>query len=175
MGKDFNKYRRNGDYHWRWYDEKSRYKTHVDRIVAWIKEKNVLDIGAGDGLITSKIGAIGIDNELDGVKIAREKGVNVILADAYDLPFDNEHFESAFMGDTLEHLEFPQEAVKEARRVISMFLYLAVPTKQKWKDELQFEDWTEQELVDMVEKQGFKLEGKIESTRTLMYAKFHKI
>jgi len=32
-----------------------KYKTHVDKVVSWIKEKSVLDVGAGDGLITFKL------------------------------------------------------------------------------------------------------------------------
>ena len=73
----FYKYDKYGAYHWHWYQYKKTYIDHVNKVKDWIKEKNVLDVGAGDGLITSILGARGIDNEPAGVKLARERGVDV--------------------------------------------------------------------------------------------------
>ena len=78
-----------------------------------MQEKNVLDIGAGDGKITSFLNAKGVDNEPIAVKLVQAKGVDVILGSAYDLPYKDEEFDAVFMGDVLEHLEFPRQALQE--------------------------------------------------------------
>jgi ubiquinone/menaquinone biosynthesis C-methylase UbiE len=126
-----------------------------------VQEKKVLDIGAGDGKITSLLNAKGIDNEPIAVKLAQEKGVDVILGSAYDLPYKDEEFDSVFMGDVLEHLEFSRKALQETRRVLKKYLYLVTPQKGTNKKRFHYEEWTPEELKILVESEGFKLEGEI--------------
>lgn len=128
---EFTKYKKLGDYHWRLYDKKRSAKKGIDFRVAWVQEKKVLDIGAGDGLITHLLNCKGIDNEESGVKIAQEKGADVILGEANDLPFPDNSFESALMSDSIEHFEDPIKAVKEAHRVIKKFLYVITPERKE--------------------------------------------
>jgi ubiquinone/menaquinone biosynthesis C-methylase UbiE len=159
---NFTKYSQFGAYHWKMYEDKNtKYSRHADRVKEWIKETSVLDMGAGDGKITSMLGAKGIDNEPEAVRLAQEKGVDVILGDAYNLPFKDEEFDAVFMGDVLEHLEFPQKALQEARRVLKQFLYLAVPKKGMDNDKFHYQEWTPDELKKLVENEGFVLEGDI--------------
>lgn len=160
------------------YDDKNtKYSRHADRVKDWIKEKNILDIGAGDGKITSLLGAKGIENEPEAVRLAREKGADVALGDAYHLPYKDEEFEVIFMGDVLEHFEFPRQALKEARRVLSQYLYLATPEKGTNNDKFHYEEWTSEELKKLVESEGFILEGEIlEAPKDKrIYGKFKKI
>ena len=172
----FTKYHKFGAYHWRQYDKGTKYTRHADRVKEWIKEKNVLDIGAGDGKITHLLGIKGVDNEPEAVRLAQEKGADVVLGDAYRLPYKDEEFEAAFMGDTLEHLEFPQKALREARRVLKDYLYIAVPEKGTNNDKFHYQEWEPQELKKLVESEGFALEGEIlvvpEDKR--IYGKFKK-
>lgn len=176
----FDKYKRYGSYHWDWYENKPKYKIHVDKVVSWIKEKSVLDVGAGDGLITFKLKAKGIDNNGTGVALAKEKGADVILSDVYKLPFKDEEFESVFMGDTLEHLEFPFDALKEVRRVLSKNLYITGPYR-RGLDNFDYEtaNWTIEEITKNVSAVGFTLDSEIEivgrhAKRCSFYAKFRK-
>ena len=158
---EFSKYKKLGAYHWAMYEDKNtKYSRHADRVKEWIKEKKVLDVGAGDGKITSMLGAKGIDNEPEAVRLAQGKGANVILGNAYDLPFEDDEYGAVFMGDVLEHLEFPQKALQEAKRVGS-YLYLAVPKKGMDNDKFHYQEWTPQELKELVEGEGFILEGEI--------------
>ena len=158
----FTKYHKFGAYHWKQYDDKNtKYSRHADRVKEWIKEKNVLDIGAGDGKITHLLGIKGVDNEPEAVRLAREKGADVALADAYRLPFKDGEFEAVFMGDVLEHFEFPREALREAGRVLKNYFYIAAPEKGTNNDKFHYQEWTPEELKELVESEGFALEGEI--------------
>ena len=75
----FDKYKRYGGYHWRWYGSGMRftYTRHVDFLMRWVKEKNTLDVGAGDGLITAKLGIKGIESNPYAIKLAYTRGVKL--------------------------------------------------------------------------------------------------
>jgi len=174
----FNKYEKFGAYHWWQYDNDAKYHRHADRVKEWVKEKNVLDVGAGDGKITSMLGAKGIDNEPEAVRLAQEKGADVILGSAYDLPYKDEEFDSIFMGDVLEHLEFPLKALKEVKRVLKHYLYMVTPEKGTNTDKYHYEEWTPEELKKLIESEGFRLEGEIFDGGIKfkrIYGKFEKI
>ena len=172
----FTKYHKFGAYHWKQYADNTKYTRHANRVKGWINEKNILDIGAGDGKITDLLGITGIDNEPEAVRLAQEKGARVIMADAYHLPFMDSEFEAVFMGDVLEHFEFPRNALKEARRVLQNYLYLAVPTKGENRDKFHYQEWTPEELKTLVESEGFILVGDILSVPSdkRIYGKFKK-
>ena len=156
----FTKYEKYGAYHWRQYEQGTKYKRHADKVKNWVEEQGVLDIGAGDGLITSLVGAVGVDNEPKAVELAQEKGVDVTLCDGYDLKFTDEQFNSAMMIDVLEHFEHPVKALQEARRVIKNNLYIVTPPKRddgKLTCEFHYQEWTPEELIDLVENEGFEL------------------
>lgn len=176
----FDKYEKFGAYHWGWYEQKPRYKAHVDRCKEWIKEKDVLDIGAGDGLIASHIGAVGIEIDETAVRLARQQGVNVICGSAYQLPFADNEFEAVFIGDTLEHLEFPLKALDEARRVLKKTLYVSGPVPGGVLEAYEYADskWSLPEIKKNIEELGFRLEGEIEVSgrkrHETFYAKFIK-
>jgi glycosyltransferase involved in cell wall biosynthesis len=176
---EFSKYKKWGAYHWEQYKKLFKYKKHANKVKKWVKEKRVLDIGAGDGLITSLVGAVGIDNEPEAVKLANEKGVHVFEGNGYSINFPDNFFESAMMIDVLEHFKNPRKALKEAKRVIEKYLYICTPPKRddgKLTDKFHFQEWTDKELKELVENEGFKLEGKIEVNKKdkFMYAKFRK-
>lgn len=172
----FTKYKERKGYHWREYVAgSSLYKQHVDKIKGWVKERNILDIGAGDGLITFLLRAKGIDNERSGVKIAQAIGVDVILGDAYQLPFKKDEFEAAGMFDVIEHLEFPDKALLEASRVAKV-LYVTTPERGMVNEPLHIKEFTKQELRDFLLKNNWKPED-IEVNKELkcMYCKAYRI
>lgn len=177
MSKKFTKYARFGAYHWDQYEDKNtKYSRHADRVKEWVKEKEVLDIGAGDGKITHLLDAVGIDDELEAVRLAQEKGASVILGSAYKLPYIDGAFESAFIGDVLEHLKEPERAIQEARRVITKYLYIANPIKGMDNDPFHYQEWTPEELTEIVELQGFSLEESFSVPKDKRdYLKFKKI
>lgn len=172
----FMKYHRYGAYHWRWYGKKKSYTDNVDYIKEWVKEKSVLDIGAGDGFVTNLLGINGVDNEPKAVEVAGLRGQKIKLGDAHDLPYRNNRFESALMNDVLEHLDYPDVALQEARRVITKYLYLNIPTKERFIEPYHLHGWSAEELENLVVGVGFELvEGPIIKSGNRTYFKFKKI
>jgi len=175
----FSKYKRLGAYHWKLYDRSVRYRQHIARIKEWVKETNVLDIGAGDGVITVKLDIVGIDNEPEAVRLAQEKGAKVTLEDAYHTGFVNEAFDSALMVDVLEHFERPGDAIKEAYRIVKKYLYIVTPPKDLIPgkmDRFHYKEYTPKQLQQLLGREGFTLVGKIlvVPLENSMYAKFKK-
>lgn len=176
----FTKYATGGDYHWQAYARGGKYKRHADRVKKWVKETNVLDIGAGDGCITKLLNIEGIEYEESAVRLARKHGSNVIQGDAYFLPYPAETFDSALMIDVLEHFDWPEEAIRVARRVIKKYLYICTPPKKDngtLTDRFHVQEWSPEGLWKLVESQGFKLKGGITvyPNEKTMYAKFKKV
>ncbi len=182
----FTKYEKHGAYHWRQYAGGGKYKRHVDRIVGWVTERPLLDIGAGDGLITAKLAhvpgtVIGIDNEPSGILAAASKGVTIEHEDAYSLTFNDDQFRAATMIDVLEHFDRPLVALAAARRVITTALYITTPPKDivpgQLLDQFHYQEWSPEELVTLVESAGFKLDGEVlvVPDEKNMYAKFLKV
>ncbi len=172
----FTKYEKFGAYHWKQYAGGTKYKAHADRVKEWVKEKKVLDIGAGDGLITHLVGAKGIEYEAEGVRLAQEKGADVVQGDAYHLPYENNSFEAVMMIDVLEHFDNPNAALLEARRVAPI-LYVNTPPKKDdgtLTDKFHIQEWSPAGLVALVESVGYRLDGfvRVYPKEKMMYAKF---
>lgn len=153
----FDKYELKGAYHWEEFDKDSPYRDHVLRIKKWIGGGNILDIGAGDGVITSQIGAVGIDCDRTAVKLAKERGVNVREGNAYQIPFSNKCFDKVIMADVIEHLIHPEKALKEVRRVLHRngSLYIITPTKKKSKGKHHYREYSSVELRELLYNTGF--------------------
>lgn len=107
----------------------------------------VLDIGANSGevmkLLKDKRGCsvYGIDLSEVAVAKAREKGLDVQVADAENVPFQDNHFDVVLMLETLNHVHNPLKALQEAKRVLkpSGILLGSVPHKNLekyiWEEE----------------------------------------
>lgn len=169
-----------GAYHWKQYaDVNNKYHAHADRVKEWVKEKNVLDIGSGDGLITSLVGAKGIEYEAEGVRLAQEKGVDVIQGDAYALPFPDNSFDAVTMIDVIEHLEDVHKALQEAKRVAPV-LYVNTPPKKDdgtLTDKFHIQEWSPAGLTAIVEAEGYLLDNAVivYPKEKMMYARFTRI
>ena len=175
----FTKYEKYGAYHWKQYADGTKYKAHADRVVEWVTDDKILDVGAGDGLITHLLGAQGIEYEAEGVRLAQEKGVDVIQGDAYQIPFEDDSFDAVTMIDVLEHFDDPAKALREAKRVAPV-LYVNTPPKKDdgtLTDRLHVQEWSPLGLVRVVELEGYLLDGPVivYPKEKMMYAKFKRI
>lgn len=166
--EEFNKYQLKGDYHWKEYEQDTVYHQHANKVKDWVKGDNILDIGAGDGLITYLIGAKGIDINEFGIKEAKKHGIEVEHRSAYDLEGS---YDAVFMGDVLEHLREPEKALEQIKNVLKGRFYLVVPEKAGKLPKYHYQEWTEKELIKIVEDKGFELQS-IEVANKRIYAKF---
>lgn len=92
----------------------------------------VLDVGCGTGVDLADMAestrpggsVVGIDPSARAIEVAAARlsgtaGVSVQVADAYDLPFGDGSFDAARADRVVLHLERPEEALIEIRRVLS--------------------------------------------------------
>ncbi len=91
------------------------------------KESRILDVGCGAGFLSNDLAknglnVIGVDLSEESLKVARKydetKSVHYQAADAYKLPFADQSFDVLTAMDFLEHVEHPDQVVKEFSRVL---------------------------------------------------------
>jgi SAM-dependent methyltransferase len=93
--------------------------------------ERVLDVGCGEGAYLKFLhengkDVIGLELDPRLSRIARNFG-EVVLGDVQHLPFREACFDTALLGDLLEHLEDDVKALKETSRVIRGNILLSVP------------------------------------------------
>lgn len=89
-----------------------------------------VDVGGADGYGTSLIpDAVCVDISPRRVERAREAGVAGVVGDACALPFPDRSFDTAVLGEILEHLDNPGLAFAEACRVARERVIVSLPTR----------------------------------------------
>lgn len=87
----------------------------------------LLDVGCGGGFLSNELArqglkVTGVDLSPESIKVAAKfdstKSVVYQIADAYKLPFSDQSFEVITAMDFLEHVERPQDVIKEFSRVL---------------------------------------------------------
>jgi ubiquinone/menaquinone biosynthesis C-methylase UbiE len=83
----------------------------------------LLDVGGGTGNYAHALAAEGwepvvLDRSPEMLARAAAKGLATVEADAQDLPFSDASFDAAMLVAMLHHVEDPERAVGEARRVV---------------------------------------------------------
>ena len=94
--------------------------------------ERVLDIGCGIGPYVDRLYRLGktvtgIDTNTEAVAAGRALGRPLEVASAYELPYENDSFDSVILVETLEHLPEPERALAEAARVARSTLVVTVP------------------------------------------------
>ncbi len=104
-----------------------------------IPAASVVEIGAGDGAVLSRLSELGFGEQLYAAEISRS-GVAVIqrrgiprlaecrLFDGVRLPWDDRKFDVAILSHVVEHLEHPRQLLAEAARV-ARYVFVEVPTE----------------------------------------------
>lgn len=104
----------------------------VQALVNSLEADQILDVGCGEGFVMSRFcdrQVYGVDISLEAIAFAnRENGCSRLVAGTvYQLPFRDESFDLVLALETLEHLEDPEQALLELRRVTSKYCILSVP------------------------------------------------
>jgi len=172
--REFDKYKRRGAYHWRDYARKKAYYIHVNRVLEWVRKGSTFDIGAGDGLITHMLGASGIDDNGIAVSLAKENKVPVQLGSVYDLS-GFKKYDNVVLLDVIEHLEHPEKALEEIKKVMqkNSILYITTPLVGPKLDKYHVQEWSRKGLIKFVESCGFHCLGmKMYPRSRKMYGRF---
>ena len=134
---------------------------HLDSI----QGKTVLDLGCGDGALTSFIcqkGAkvIGLDNQELGLKFAKEflksQGLEaeLILADVYQIPLKDNSVDFVVASDIIEHVRKPDKLLREAQRVLKTGGTIIITTPyrltEKPMDPFHYREFYPKELKKLV-------------------------
>lgn len=177
----FDKYERDGDYHWKWYRERTnQYADHAAFCSRWVQERPCLDVGCGDGLITALLGprVVGIDDSKLAVELARKHKVIANVKSVYDLN-ESQHWKAILLSDVIEHLEHPGKALRSIHGALmdEGLLYISTPPKQPTLSPYHYREFTPEELQLFVEDHGFELTDSIivKPEWKEMYARFMKV
>jgi len=102
----------------------------------------VLDIGCGDGLISSLIAnatgakVYGVDISREAVSKAMKNGIiaKVMNVDEDEFPFEKDSFDAVFCGDLLEHLYDTEKLLENVRQILKPngYLIISVPNIASW-------------------------------------------
>lgn len=98
------------------------------------------EIGAGEGLSTLRLKKM-VKNLTasefvdDLVKKARANNpdLKVFKESVYELTYNNSSCDLIFLLEVLEHLDYPEKALEEIRRVSNKYLILGVPREPLWR------------------------------------------
>lgn len=113
----------------------------VELLVEYSRIETILDAGCGEGFVVSFLkenmqkGVLDRTsiNGFDSSKKAVEKAkavfgeMNVFVGDVYDISQEDDSFELILLLEILEHLEDPEKALKEIKRVTSEYVIISVP------------------------------------------------
>ncbi|MEN6330236.1 MAG: class I SAM-dependent methyltransferase [Methanobacteriaceae archaeon] len=105
--------------------------------------KSILDLGCATGeycLQLEKKGfkCTGVDINPQFVEKAIKNGVNAFLARGEDLEFADNSFDTVLLFEVLEHVEKPQNILKEAKRVARKNVLITVPNCSQLSQLSQF-------------------------------------
>lgn len=106
------------------YVKKARGKLRMGKVLKYVPSNGLhLDVGTGRGdgtyLVSQKKKTVGIDFGLRSLKIAAKKNEFLVQADACNLPFKSDIFESITCLDVLEHIPNAEKAIGEIYRVLN--------------------------------------------------------
>lgn len=109
-------------------------KNLQDIVVSLDNVKNAIDIGCGEGFIANCLSlpaVTGVDISKNALKIAKDRNqkYNFCMGSIYNLSFKRDSFDLAVATEVLEHLNEPEKALDEIRRVSKKYCILSVPNE----------------------------------------------
>lgn len=131
------------------------YQKHIEQFQACLFElldrghpASVLDAGCGEGFVLKylkkhrpDVSLTGIDRNAEAVAYAQkvlQVDANFHVGDLYDLPFADDSFDTVLCSEVLEHLDQPERAVEELKRVARSHVLITVPREPyfRWLNNL---------------------------------------
>ncbi|HSX10022.1 MAG TPA: class I SAM-dependent methyltransferase [Candidatus Saccharimonadales bacterium] len=103
-----------------------------------LKPTSILDAGCGEGFTLSRLEQQNIGKNLEGIdflekaiKIGKKLHPKLKLrqGDIYKLPYRDNQFDLVICTEVLEHLEDPEKALKELKRITKKYCVISVPNE----------------------------------------------
>ena len=127
----------------------NNYFKSVQRLISYIPQNElentqVLEVGCGPGFSTQrllnllprsvKLSASDVEEEnvQDTLKKVGERA-KVSIEDVYNLEREDSSLDLIFVLEVMEHLEQPEDALKELKRVCKKYMILGVPNEPIWR------------------------------------------
>lgn len=114
-----------------------RFHRCLDAMVAATRPRTLLDAGCGEGFIAHYLKQrhpgwqiTGCDVSAPAIRYARQHASTAAdfqVGSLYDLPLAADAFDTVLCSEVLEHLEHPDQAVAELKRVARRFVVVTVP------------------------------------------------
>jgi SAM-dependent methyltransferase len=104
----------------RWFDDHSEVYTQLQMLIAAVPDRGcTLEIGVGSGRFAVPLGIQwGIDPLRPLIRIAKSRGVEVILGEGEHLPYRERSFDSVLMMTVICFLDEPLVVFREVLRVL---------------------------------------------------------
>lgn len=122
------------DYRYRLNRRTSEVLAAIENNYTWPVER-ILDLGAADGLMLSKIKdnypkaeCIGIEYLKELIATNKDKRIKIIRGDVQEIPFADNRFDIVIAAAIIEHLKKPQQLIVEAYRVLRVGGILIITT-----------------------------------------------
>jgi O-antigen biosynthesis protein len=123
------------------------YSVH-QKIIHFVgQNKNVLDVGCSEGLLSKKMkenncSLVGIEQDKDAAGIAEEYCQDLILGDVESIELDSKYenyFDILIFADILEHLKEPSDVLERFKKYLKDdgCLIISLPNISNWKIRLQ--------------------------------------
>ena len=96
----------------------------LERMAYWVRRMHtrgrLLDLGCAEGFLLDRlqIGGIGADMNAERLRIAKQRGLKVCLADGGRLPFPDASFDTVICMEVLEHVPDMRMLIHEVHRVL---------------------------------------------------------
>ena len=103
-----------------------RYWDYRDKVaLGHVAGNRIVDIGCGEGITLEKLVTlypdrqiVGIDSELENIEICQKHGLPIQYGTVFDLPFEDNTIDCVLFFEVIEHLDEPEKALAEIRRVL---------------------------------------------------------
>ncbi len=116
----------------------SRFNRRLIECVRLANPKTILDAGCGEGFTLTQLTKAGIKATMSGIDYSEEAialaektapTLRIAKASIYSLPFPESAFDLVICSEVLEHLEHPEKAIAEIRRVSKKHILVSVPNE----------------------------------------------
>ena len=114
----------------------------LNELLIPLELNNLLEVGCGEGHLASYMKKLkstikteGIDISSDIIKLASETypDIKFSVQSLYGLSYPDNSFDMVVASEVLEHLEYPEKAMTELKRVTKKHCLLSVPREPLWR------------------------------------------